>query len=572
LSAEIQAGASLGVYQIEELIGRGPVADVYRARQQALDRPVALKVLHDYIASNKERLERFQREAITAASLRHPHVVTVFDTGSAEGQYYMAMELLPGVALSELSLPIAPIPAARILSQALKALVYAHGQGVAHLNLKPENILVDRSGHVTLTDFGAARSPGELKSASLLTPDAINEPTGLRTVSAAEFRSPEQARGEPGDARSDVYSVGILLWYLLGREKPYHAGSDIGAMRRQIHEPLSPQLDSVPAVIRTWIQRCAAKDPAARFSSAAEALQSLRRAVEEIAVNAGMEPAHSAEPFSALAGPAFRSPTETNSSFRRTLVQMGPPAAMASNVPAAAAPGGVTIWKPSVLPAWWLIPAWSGLMAMAMWAVVTMAMTSMHSPLILLPWMLALVMAFSARRRRAPFSPLAVSLSALSILFTLGLVFAGMGHEAFWGYSLVAITAAGIWTGLCSCAVSLSQWRRERKRRYVVLERSGPESQALPARARAALLDVMAPTARQIGMGERQLGLRAIPESRGGRLGLQVEAFDRFTGATIARARIDGDIEDAPGLAGDIARQLRAQLLKRPLPAPRGTV
>jgi serine/threonine-protein kinase len=206
-----------GRYRIVRRIGSGGMADVYLAEDTHLGREIALKVLHRRFAQDAEFVERFRREASAAAGLQHPHVVGVFDRGEHEGTYYIAMEYLRGRTLKDVMVAEAPLDQLRVISigeQILQAAGFAHRNGVVHRDFKPHNVIVDETGNVKVTDFGIARA-----GASEMTE------TGS-IMGTAQYLSPEQAQGQEVTPRSDVYSIGVMLYELLtGNRAQAHAGT-----------------------------------------------------------------------------------------------------------------------------------------------------------------------------------------------------------------------------------------------------------------------------------------------------------------------------------------------------------
>jgi serine/threonine-protein kinase len=251
-----------GRYRIIRRIGSGGMADVYEAEDTQLGRRVALKLLYRRFAEDAEFVERFRREASSAAGLSHPNVVQVFDRGEWDGTYYIAMELLEGRNLKEIVRDhgaLDPALAVDIVLQILKAARFAHRRGVVHRDIKPHNVIVDQEGRAKVTDFGIARA-----GASDMTE------TGS-IMGTAQYLSPEQAQGHPVDARSDLYSIGVVLYELLCGVPPFDADSPVTIALKQVsEEPLAPRQrnPAVPPPLDAVTMRALRKDPAERFQDA----------------------------------------------------------------------------------------------------------------------------------------------------------------------------------------------------------------------------------------------------------------------------------------------------------------
>jgi beta-lactam-binding protein with PASTA domain len=258
------------------------MAEVYLAHDNILDRDVALKVMSTRYASDEEFVERFKREAQSAAALSHPNIVSIFDRGASEdGTYYIAMEYLPGGTLKDRIMRKGALPprtAAAVALQIAEALRVAHERGVIHRDIKPHNILITESGDVKVTDFGIAR--------------AASSSTMTRTGSilgTAHYISPEQAMGEPVGPASDLYSLGIVLYEMLTGVMPYDADTPLGIAMKHVNGRLiqPKEIDSsIPAGINAITVRLLAKDPADRYASDADLIEDLER------VAAGLEPAN----------------------------------------------------------------------------------------------------------------------------------------------------------------------------------------------------------------------------------------------------------------------------------------
>src|SRR6476646_6059693 len=272
-------------YVIERKLGSGGMADVYLAEDQELGRRVALKLLDDRHASDEQFVERFRREAQNAAGLNHPNIVSIFDRGQAEGTYYIAMEFLDGRTLKELVVRNGPTPIPSAIDyarQILQALAFAHRHGIVHRDIKPHNIVVGRDGRLKVTDFGIARS-----GASQMTDAGSN-------VRTAQYLSPEQARGAQVDPRSDLYSLGIVMYEMLTGKVPFTGDAPVEiAMKHlsSVAEPPSKARPEVPHALDAVVMRALAKDPDERFDSAEEMDADLARAGRGLAVSRRTEEA-----------------------------------------------------------------------------------------------------------------------------------------------------------------------------------------------------------------------------------------------------------------------------------------
>ncbi len=260
-----------GRYALTRSIGGGGMAEVFLAHDGVLDRDVALKVLRGQYTNDEEFVERFRREARSAASLSHPNIVPVYDRGDTEdGSHYIAMEYVSGGTLKERldeRGPIEPDRALAATAQVAEALWAAHERGVIHRDIKPHNILLTETGHLKVTDFGIARA------ASAVTISATNAVFGT-----AGYLSPEQALGEPATPRSDLYSLGIVLYEMLTGVVPYRADNPVAVCMKHVTEPLrSPRkLDpTIPAAVDALVAKMLAKDPADRPASASELLDDI---------------------------------------------------------------------------------------------------------------------------------------------------------------------------------------------------------------------------------------------------------------------------------------------------------
>src|ERR671910_2148928 len=258
-----------GRYRVLNRLGSGGMADVYEAEDTQLGRRVALKLLYRRFAEDAEFVERFRREASSAAGLSHPNVVQVFDRGEWNGTYYIAMELLQGRNLKEVVRDhgaLDPALAVDIVLQILRAARFAHQRGVIHRDIKPHNVIVDQEGRAKVTDFGIARA-----GASDMTE------TGS-IMGTAQYLSPEQAQGHPVDARADLYAVGVVLYELLCGVPPFDGDSPVTIALKQVsEEPVPPRLrnPAVPPGLDAVVLRALRKDPADRYQDADQFIAAL---------------------------------------------------------------------------------------------------------------------------------------------------------------------------------------------------------------------------------------------------------------------------------------------------------
>src|SRR5918997_1567777 len=286
-------------YEIRGLVGSGGMAEVFLAHDEVLDRDVALKMLKDKFTENEEFVERFKREAQSAAALSHPNIVPIFDRGDTEdGTSYIAMEYLPGGTLKDRLLSKGALPpraAAAVALQIAEALRAAHERGVIHRDIKPHNILIAESGDVKVTDFGIAR--------------AASSSTMTRTGSilgTAHYISPEQAMGEPVGPASDLYSLGVVLYEMLTGELPYDADTPIGIAMKHVNGHVRPPQElnpSVPDGINAITLRLLAKNPEDRYGSDAELIDDLER------FGAGLDPSGATTEVMTRAMPAAAAAT-----------------------------------------------------------------------------------------------------------------------------------------------------------------------------------------------------------------------------------------------------------------------
>jgi serine/threonine-protein kinase len=265
-----------GRYRVLHRVGSGGMADVVCAEDLQLGRKVAIKLLHRRFAQDEEFVERFRREASSAAGLQHPHVVAVYDRGAWDDTYYIAMEYLEGRTLKKLvqeEAPLAPARAIDLTIQILRAARFAHKRGIIHRDLKPHNVIIDGEGRAKVTDFGIARA-----GASDMTQ------TGS-IMGTAQYLSPEQAQGHSVSAPSDLYSVGIILYEMLTGRVPFEGESAVTIALKQVSEPPVPPSQrnpQVPPALEAVVLRALEKDPARRFADADEFIAALEHAGQGI--------------------------------------------------------------------------------------------------------------------------------------------------------------------------------------------------------------------------------------------------------------------------------------------------
>jgi beta-lactam-binding protein with PASTA domain/tRNA A-37 threonylcarbamoyl transferase component Bud32 len=276
-----------GRYELDGIVGRGGMAEVYRARDIRLDRIVAVKTLREDLARDQTFQARFRREAQSAASLNHPSIVAVYDTGEddTDGSHipYIVMEYVDGRTLRDLlreDRRLLPERALEITDGVLRALDYSHRNGIVHRDIKPGNVMLTRDGKVKVMDFGIARAVSDAQATMTQT---------AQVIGTAQYLSPEQARGERVDARSDLYSTGCLLYELLTGRPPFLGDSPVAIAYQHVREnPVPPsRVDpEVPQWADAIVLRAMEKDPRDRYQSAAEMRADIQRALQGVPVAA----------------------------------------------------------------------------------------------------------------------------------------------------------------------------------------------------------------------------------------------------------------------------------------------
>ena len=263
-------------YRIEARIGSGGMAEVYRGVDPVLNRTVAIKVLLPQFARDASFVERFRREAQAAARLNHPNIVSVYDTGADGDTQYIVMEFIEGRTLAEAldaGRRPTPVQSAEIAQKICSALSAAHAQGVIHRDIKPGNIMVTREGTVKVMDFGIAR----------ITSGVDTAPQTSAVLGTASYLSPEQAQGGPLDARTDIYSLGTVLYEMLAGRPPFMGESPVAVAYKQVNEaPIPPsQINAdVPPRLDAVVMRSLSKNPANRYQTAKEFSDDLERVIK----------------------------------------------------------------------------------------------------------------------------------------------------------------------------------------------------------------------------------------------------------------------------------------------------
>jgi serine/threonine-protein kinase len=319
-------------YEIHKRIGRGGMADVFSARDLLLDRQVAVKVLFPEFATDTNFVERFRREAQSAASLSHPNIVNVYDWGKYEGTYFIVMEEVQGRTLADILATNKQLTAkqsAEIASEVAAALGFAHDNHVAHRDIKPANILIGSNGQVKVADFGIAR--------------ALNAPTESNltqvgsVMGTATYFSPEQAQGAQPDPRSDLYSLGVVMYEMVAGRPPFTGENPVSIAYKQVHDAPQPLVQIVADVPRSYeaiVAKLLAKDPTLRYPSAAALRDDLRRFRNDEPVQA-LAAAANAQGRTAVAGAAVAGAAVAGGALAYGATTVNPTVAATGNAPVA---------------------------------------------------------------------------------------------------------------------------------------------------------------------------------------------------------------------------------------------
>jgi len=271
-----------GRYKLEAKLGSGGMSTVYLAKDATLDRAVAVKVMHREMSEQPDQLERFRQEARAVAKLSHPNVVAVIDAGEDGGHPYIVFEYVEGETLKQRIARVGALDTQEALAYAIeiaRGLTVAHARNMVHRDIKPQNVLIDAEGRAKLTDFGISRQLEE---------DGMTA-TG-RVLGTTDYVAPEQAMGHPVDIRSDIYSLGVVLYEMLIGQVPFHADSQVGVAMKHVNEELPdvqqrrPEISAAAALV---VERATDKDPAQRYQEVGEMIDDLSTALEVEAARAG---------------------------------------------------------------------------------------------------------------------------------------------------------------------------------------------------------------------------------------------------------------------------------------------
>ena len=300
----VSAGTRLGPYEVVELLGAGGMGEVYRARDSRLGRDVALKVLHDDVARDPARLKRFELEARAVASLNHPHILTVHDVGSDDGTPYVVSELLEGESLREVLSRRSPAQR-QVLAwavQAAQGLAAAHRKGIVHRDLKPENLFLTTDGRIKILDFGLAKQTAANLGSAELTESSPTKPGVV--MGTVAYMSPEQVQAQAVDARSDLFSFGVVLYELLGRKHPFRretVAATVGAILQETPAPLVSLDATIPRAVDGIVRRCLEKRREERFQGAHDLGLALEAVLAAPAGSVVLEDVEERSPYPGLA-------------------------------------------------------------------------------------------------------------------------------------------------------------------------------------------------------------------------------------------------------------------------------
>jgi serine/threonine-protein kinase len=273
-----------GRYLLEERIASGGMASVWRAHDEVLARTVAVKVLHDHLAEDGDFRERFRREAVTAARLAHPNVVSLYDTGSSGDQVYLVMELVEGSTLRDVIADVGSLEIGQVAAigeKVARGLHYAHTRGLVHRDVKPANILIGEDGTVKVADFGIAKADQDQRDLTR---------TGM-VLGTAAYVAPEQVLAKPLDGKADQYALGCVLYEALTGRRPFSGDSPVATAAARLERdplPLRSLRADIPRGLEQVVTRCIARDPGARFSSCGQLADALAQFIDADSETVGL--------------------------------------------------------------------------------------------------------------------------------------------------------------------------------------------------------------------------------------------------------------------------------------------
>ena len=285
-----EPGSTLLHYRIVEKLGEGGMGEVYAAEDQKLRRRVALKLLRPETAADRERLRRFRREARAVAAFNHPNIVTLYSVEEADGLHFLTMELVEGTTLDR-RIGKRGMPLAELLDLAIPiadALAAAHRRGIVHRDLKPRNVMVTDAREVKVLDFGLAKlaSGAAFDDPSRTPPEPLTHKGDI--LGTLRYMSPEQIEGEPADARSDVFSLGVMLYEMATGQRPFRGANlaqQISSIRRDVPPPVTELKPELPGDLGRLVAHCLEKDPRRRWRSAADLASELRELRREVGLD-----------------------------------------------------------------------------------------------------------------------------------------------------------------------------------------------------------------------------------------------------------------------------------------------
>lgn len=292
MDSEDLTGRRIGRYEIRSLLGRGGMGAVYRAHDSNLDRSVAIKILPPHLVTDSERVRRFMQEAKSASALNHPHVISIYEIGQDESVHYIAMELVEGATLRE-RMGGSPLEIKRAIiigEEIAEAIGAAHEAGVVHRDLKPENVIIATAGYVKVLDFGLAKLRKEVSTVEQTNTAVMSTEPG-KIMGTVGYMSPEQAEGKPVDHRSDIFSLGCILYEMVSGRSPFRGRSPVDTMHNIVHAeppPLRTIIPDIPFELQRMISKALAKAPEERYQSAKDLAVDLRRLLRELDSNTSL--------------------------------------------------------------------------------------------------------------------------------------------------------------------------------------------------------------------------------------------------------------------------------------------